>query len=237
MTDRICLMVLGCLFILGKIAPEAQAALIPSVHSTGAGGSSGSTDTNWSIVGPGGSLSTFVTSTSGFPIGTGAWVTDNLPSYGWVSPQAVYTVTPPTKDAVGSYTFSTTFDLTGFNPASAVLQFQFAVDNSLTSVKLNSTTFTITGSNLTSLSAVQTINSGFIAGLNTITFNVTNAVGKASNANPVGLLVDFTSATADPAGSPEPATFGIVGFALVGLGALKARQSTRNRRSSSSSTR
>ena len=70
--------------------------------------------------------------------------------------------------------------------------------------------------------AFQTVNPGFVAGLNAIPFNVRNTPGSPANLDPVGLPADF--APAPPTLVPEPATFVLVGFACVALGALRFRR-------------
>jgi len=94
--------------------------------------------------------------------------------------------------AVGYFTFSTTFDLTGLNPASASLAGILAVDDYV-NVYLNgvSTGSGCTGADCWDFGTAFAINSGFIAGVNTITFQVYNTGG------PFGLQVAI-SGTASP---------------------------------------
>ena len=70
---------------------------------------------------------------------------------------------------------------------------------------------------MNALSAVQSINSGFVAGINTITFEVFNGAGAANN--PDGLMVDFTNATT----TPEPSAVLMLGAGLSALGLIRRR--------------
>ena len=111
----------------------------------------------------------------------------------WISPQADESV----GDAQGPYTYKTTFDLTGFDPASVRIAMQVAVDNDLTAVKLNGQSLGLTASGFTAFTSL-TITSGFISGVNTLEVTVNN---QPPTPNPSGLRVEFTStgiAQADP---------------------------------------
>jgi len=110
------------------------------------------------------------------------WLPDG-PNSKWIAPQASQTV----GNAPGVYTYRTTFDLTGFNPATAVLTGQWGSDNSAV-MKLNGTVVSTTVSAGFVSWTAFTINTGFVAGVNTIDFVVTN---KGGDANPTGLRVDI----------------------------------------------
>jgi hypothetical protein len=118
------------------------------------------------------------------------------------------------------YTYNLSFNLAGLDPASAVINYQFAVDNAL-EVKLNGNSVQvfdigINPNTFNSLHAGVLINSGFLAGLNTLSFIVTNFT---SVFDPEGLLV-VISGTANPLQNipdpfPEPTSmvlWGLVGF-------------------------
>ena len=183
-----------------------------------------SPDPNWTVTTSStpGSTNAFVTDTSGYPFGP--WLADTA-AYGWDSPQPSYT-DGETDGANTNYFYTTTFDLTGFDPTSALLQFQFAVDDSLVAVILNGNTLTgFDAGALDTLSATQTINLDFVAGINTITFETLN--GPAVTTNPTGLLVDFTTATANTSSAPEPSAFLLIGAGLGGLGLIRRRLQAR----------
>jgi hypothetical protein len=194
-----------------------------TINNTGVGAAPTNPDPNWTVTTSPtpGSTNAFVTDTSGYPFGD--WIPDTG-TYGWDSPQSSYTNGQTDAPSTDFY-YTTTFDLTGFDPTSALLQFQFAVDDSLVAVILNGNTLTgFDPGSLSSLSATQTINSDFVAGINTITFEAFN--GPATSTNPTGLLVDFTSATAnDSSSTPEPSAFLLIGAGLGGLGVIRRMRS------------
>src|SRR5579863_6497420 len=128
------------------------------INNTGVGALPTNADPNWTVTTSStpGSTNAFVTDNTGYPFGP--WLADTA-SYGWDSPQSSYTNNQT--DAGGTnFFYTTTFDLTGFDPTSASLQFQYAVDNALTAVILNGNTFSaFPAGALDTLSATQTINS------------------------------------------------------------------------------
>jgi hypothetical protein len=193
-----------------------------SINNTGAGITPTNPDPNWTVTTnpTPGSTNAFVTDTSGYPFGP--WIADTA-IYGWDSPQPSYT-DGETDSPNTNYYYTTTFDLTGLDPTSASLQFQFAVDDALVAVILNGNTLGgFPAGVLDTLSVTQTINSDFVSGVNTITFETFN--GPAASTNPTGLLVDFTSATANSA--PEPSAFLLIGAGLGGLGLIRRRMHSR----------
>src|ERR1700722_2096194 len=104
------------------------------INNTGIGGTPTNPDPNWTVTTnpTPGSTNAFVTDTSGYPFGP--WLADTA-AYGWDSPQPSYT-DGETDSPSTNYYYSTTFDLTGLDPTSASLQFQFAVDDALVAVIL-----------------------------------------------------------------------------------------------------
>src|SRR5207249_7296988 len=84
------------------------------------------------------------------------------------------------------YTYRTTFDLTGLNPATAVLNLKWAADDSGV-VQLNGAAVpSCAVSGYTTLTGCA-ISSGFVNGVNTLDFLVTNA---GTSPNAIGLRVD-----------------------------------------------
>jgi hypothetical protein len=155
----------------------------------------------------------FVTSESGFPIGSGNWMADSALGK-WIGPES-----PEVNDTPGAYTYQETFDLTGYNLASVVLTGAFGADNSAT-VALNGSGTLATSSGFTSLTGF-TISTGFVAGLNTITFVVTNDAG--GTGNPTGLMVNL-SGTGTLNAVPEPASWVFVGLGFAAFGFLSFRR-------------
>jgi hypothetical protein len=171
-------------------------------------------------------FSAFLTDASGFPFGS--WLANDANS-AWISPQSSYT--SGQTDPPGVFEYELIFDLTGFDPATAVISFFVAVDNDLSDVLLNGVSQSIAASGYASLSGPFTINSDFVAGSNTLTFLTNNFSGASGNPN--GLRVGIDSAEADLV--PEPTTMALTGVGLLCLPFLLRRRRRRgagNRRSS-----
>ena len=115
------------------------------------------------------------------------WVT-NTSSSRWIAP----TDDPDGSGDPGDYEFAIDFDLTGLDPATAVIQGLWSVDNTGSDILLNGApTENTQGGGLGSLSAFeisQALGDSFLPGTNTLTFRVNNAAGAAPN--PVGLRVE-----------------------------------------------
>jgi hypothetical protein len=158
----------------------------------------------------------FVTN-NGFPIGVWA---PNTSASKWVSPRP----DAANNNATGQYTYRTTLDLTGFDPATAIIVGRWMSDNNGLDILVNGTG---TG-NITSFESFRsgfvsfTLDDHFIGGMNTIDFVVFNGTAFV---NPTGLRVEMTG-TAMPI--PEPDTWAMVaiGFGLIGVGTSR-RQSRR----------
>ncbi len=196
----------NCIRIAAFLALAALPAAAASftINNTG-GATGGSVDPNWLV----NSGTVYVTIDGQFPFGP--WLANSISS-SWISPHPSY-ASASNYDAPGTYTYSTTFDLTGLNPGSASFSFVVASDNALTAVRLNGVSQGITYSGLAAFSGLFTINSDFIGGINTLEF-VTNNDGPSNT--PAGLRVEFSNATAaDLSDVPEPSS-----IALLGLGTI-----------------
>ncbi len=150
------------------------------------------------------------TSLGGFPIPP--WIGDDGIS-AWIGPSNDSSLDGP----AGLYDYQTTFDLTGLDPLTAFLTGQWAADNAGTDILINGVSTSNTAGGFDAWSPF-TISSGFVSGVNTIDFLVSNGGG------PTGLRVEL-SGTADAlSGVPEPATFVMIGLGLVGFGVRSGRK-------------
>lgn len=109
----------------------------------------------------------------------------------------------------GTYTYRTTFDLTGFDPSTANITGIWRTDDNGLNILINGT-----GTGQTSVVHVDTafsVSSGFVSGLNTLDFSINNVSG------PSGLRVSL-SGTADAAATvPEPGSLLLMTLGFSGL--------------------
>src|SRR4029077_19794600 len=112
----------------------------------------------------------------------GPWLSDG-PTSKWIAPRS----DAANGNAAGKYTYKTTYDLTEFAPATAVLTGQYAADNSAT-ILLNGV-HVGSSSPGSSSSTPFTISTGFVAGVSRLDFVVNNA--PFSGTNPTGLRVEI----------------------------------------------
>jgi hypothetical protein len=142
-------------------------------------------------------------------------------------PPPYYPYVPPAMDALwigpgdnyhapqGEYIYTLAFDLTGLDYTKATISGQWSSDNEST-IFLNtfSTGLTVDALAFTSLHDF-TINQGFVPGVNTLEFHVTNSDPTPWGENPTMLLVQNLQGEI----VPEPAT-----LLLFGLGGLALRK-------------
>jgi PEP-CTERM motif len=202
--------------LLPLVASGALGSTIGTLHNTGLA-TPANIDPYWTVNGQ----SAYVTDTSGFPFSP--WVSDTDSSK-WISPLPSYTNWQ--SDAPGQYVYATTFDLTGFDPATAYIEFSWAVDNAIGDVMLNGVSIghAFDTSSDFAFQAPVTLSSGFERGLNLLEFQTVNFAG--STGNPNGLRVEFTS-NADPSTAPEPVTMLLIGAGLLGLLVAARRENAR----------
>jgi uncharacterized protein (TIGR03437 family) len=175
------------------------------VQSAGVLAADGSIDSHYKLIGSADSLYPGPNAYVGIP--AFSWITNAAsPVSKWISPRA-----DGGNNSVGNYTYRTTFDLTGLNPATASITGRYAVDNSAL-IQLNGVQVgpAVSDPGFLNWNAF-TINSGFVAGINTLDFVVTNTDCGTCSVNPTGLRVEFTSAT--DGSSSCPATTGGTGGA------------------------
>lgn len=172
-----------------SIAVAAIAAPIPGLFNTGVDGDgalladSGVVDPHYTIIqspdvglpGP-----DAVTLNSGFPVPP--WLAEG-PDSRWIAPSAA-----SGNGNEGQWTYRISFDLTGFDEASAEITGDWAVDNGGTAILINgSDTGNVNTGGFGAFTAFS-VTSGFIAGVNTLDFVVSNA---PTGANPTGLRVEI----------------------------------------------
>lgn len=220
------------------LASEAKAATIATLYNTclDASGSpiaDGSVDPHYtltqvpanSIYGP----ATYVTDSDRYPI-QGAWMQDSSTSK-WISPTADQS-TFPDYPGSGVYDYRTTFDLTGFDPATAIITGQWETDNSGLDILINglSTGNTHVTPPTYNIFSSFTISSGFQSGINTLDFIVDNAaVGNPADPgliNPTGLRVEL-SGTVNAVPEPSTLLLSLVGGTLVLGGRARKKRQTK----------
>ena len=183
----------AALFYAGAISWQAGGVqAIPTLFSTGLG-------TNGLALSPGVTDPHYVLTASAYSTppppaiaatvmaNHSAWLANDAASM-WIGPQSQGTAGVPP----GSYNFRTTFDLTGFDLATAHISFQVSVDNDLTAVMLNGVSVGFAYSGFNAWSSLFTVSSGFISGTNTLEFLTDNA-GAAANPYGFRALVSGTA--------------------------------------------
>jgi hypothetical protein len=155
--------------------------------------------------------------------GSQALTIDNHPAWAGNDDASAFisVANPGTTDiAAGTYQFRTTFDLTGFNPATADLTLTMFADDTLQEVRLNGVA--VPGINFSGFTLdtgkTFSINSGFISGINTLDFLSVNG---GAGPNPGGFRVDL-SGSAVPV--PEPSALALLvlgGVTMVGAAARR----------------
>ena len=104
-----------------------------------------------------------------FPIVDGTWVFNSDLSK-WIGPRF-----DTVAAAGGDYTYELTFDLTGFDPATAVLFASWATDNAGQDIKLNGTSTGLQNTAQFGALTEFTLTTGFQSGANTLEFLINNA--------------------------------------------------------------
>ncbi|MBI1369593.1 MAG: hypothetical protein GC162_13180 [Planctomycetes bacterium] len=183
-------------------------AVIAGLYNTGVNDSGvaladNALDTHWRLVStPAGAVDiapVVAAGSAGFPIPP--WLGDTSAS-AWITPAN------DTNGVPGSYTWQTTFNL---DNAVAYITGRFAVDNDVTAIILNGTTLLTNPGSGFGAWINFTLDSGFVAGLNTLQFVVNNG----SPTGPTGLRVEFLSASVAVVPTPGALSAGLVLMSMV----------------------
>jgi hypothetical protein len=208
------LLTLVVLSVALLVSANAQALSIPGLYNTGTDQygnelATGSADGHYSLVTPSGASTAYAINNHS------AWVAAPSGSR-WIGP-----INGELGGENGWSFYTTTFDLTGLDHTTASITGNWAVDNSV-SLFLNGADTELGVTGFSSLNNFN-LNSGFIAGVNTLEYRVYNT--PVSGANPTGLLVSGLSGTAEALNVvPEPASMLLLGGGLLGLLGFKKRK-------------
>jgi hypothetical protein len=202
---------LALVIAMGLASVNAYAVDIVGLNNTGAGLTAPAQDTNYTVTTPSSTVDFgYVTTNGTFPL-SGAWLANDATS-SWLTPTANQSDSlDPVVD--GIYTWTTTFNLTGYDASTASFTGRFAADNAAIAYLNGQQIGTSTG--FSSWSAFSATASSFVAGVNTLSFVLTNEA--LSSGNPTGLRVEFLSSSV--AAVPEADTYALMlaGFGLMGM--------------------
>lgn len=196
---------------------SAHAADINGLVNTGIG-AGGSGDTHYSLNAASsdtviGNTVPVITLDNVWPIGP--WLANDGVSK-WITPTASQGQSFDAYSA-GTYTYTLSFDLSGYNAGTAAFTGRFAADNDAV-IKLNNQVIA-SGSGFTAWNGFAA-SAGFQAGVNTLQFVVGNWA--QNGGNPTGLRVEFLSSSVTAV--PEPSSYAMLLAGLVLVGVVGSRR-------------
>lgn len=224
------LLALFCLLAVFLFAfHDARAATISGLFNTGSDGvgllPDETIDPHYTLiavpVGSGLGPNTYVADETKLPLSNGDWLANGVSSK-WIAPAADASSLLEVNQITGQWIYRQSFDLSGYDPSTALITGQWATDNIGLSILLN-------GANTGNVNTAQfatwtpfTISSGFGPGINTLDFVLENSPfppGSPSigESNPTGLRVELTGTVS----IPEPSR---TLLSLLGLGGMLVRR-------------
>ena len=178
-------------------SPTVNAAVIPGLFNTGVDNfktplANTSPDPHYTLLSGSPIIATPIVATSsiGFPIPP--WLADNASS-AWIAP-TINTYGPGATDGSAIYRYQIQFDLTGLDPATAVISGQWSTDNYGVDILLNGLSAGQTNTSQYGAWTPFYITKGFVAATNTLTFLVENGYQELVPDGPTGLRVEMTGA-------------------------------------------
>ncbi|HRE18463.1 MAG TPA: PEP-CTERM sorting domain-containing protein [Rhodocyclaceae bacterium] len=196
----------------------AQALPISGLVNTGTGFANNAQDTNYALSVLSGATVAgaygYVADNIGWPDGS-PWIASS-PDSKWLTPTTdeAQSFDPSSN---GVYRWRLTFDLTGYDSSATFFSGRWAADNRGQAFLNGNLIGSASGFDSWSGFSAST---GFLAGINTLDFVVTNLA--QSSGNPTGIRVEFIRSDAAVA-IPEPGTLALAGLALAGI-ALRRRK-------------
>ncbi len=182
----------GCLALL-----NAASAPIPTIFNTGVASNKPdgtpaaltaqmAHDQHYAIVsGIAGTISPFITSSSSVPY----WFPDSSTSQ-WISPKASYPTSGFGIDPAGTYTYETTFDLTGFDLRTVVISGKVAADDYVAAIRINGFSIGFSGGSYNGFTSFSLPRGHYVSGVNAIAFDVINH--PPAGVNPSGFRAELT---------------------------------------------